>query len=303
MFDTISVGSATLDVFLKSPEFVIGKNAEGEKILSAPYGGKIDVEEFALQSGGGGTNTAVAFARLGLRAGVVAEIGRDLPARLIKEELESEGVDLSLLVEEHDEATAVSALLISSVGGKSSLTGRGASRMLTVEDIPFAKLRANWIHISSVGNTEVVTQLARHCHKQHIPFSWNPGGAELQAIARGELHLHEVVPTLFCINGEEAALLEEAGYDLTTAGRTVVITEGGEGGRYYENRRWERYEPKRVNVVQETGAGDAFVAGMAVAYLHDRPTKTAIEWGKMSSTSVIQHMGAKTGLLRELPGV
>ena len=72
--DVISFGSGTLDVFIQSPELKLLKTNHvftGEAII-APYGAKTEVSELLVQSGGGGTNTAVGFARLGLKAGVVA---------------------------------------------------------------------------------------------------------------------------------------------------------------------------------------------------------------------------------------
>lgn len=299
MFDTISIGSATLDIFLKSHQFAIETREDGSDHLSMPYGGKIDVEDFALQSGGGATNTAVGFARAGLRAAVISEMGKDLASQLILKELEHEKVDTSLLVQEKGEQTAISALLVSGEGGRSAVTARGAAQMLTLQDIPFARLRANWIHLSSIGNLEVVTAVAKHCHQQRISFSWNPGGAELSAIENGELHLHEIHPTLFCVNAEEADRIMKAGYQLETAGTTIVVTDGRKGGKYYEHGKWQEYHSLSTQVVQETGAGDAFISGMVIAYLHDRLTPIAVEWGSRNAAAVVGKMGAKTGLLHE----
>lgn len=304
MFDTISVGSATLDIFLKSNNFNLVDEVAGitaEKALCMPYGDKLNVDDFAMQSGGGATNTAVAFARLGFKSAVICEMGWDLPAQVILQELQAEKVDVSMMVQEDEERTAISALLVAGEGGRSIVTARGASKMLTVQDVNFDRLQANWIHISSLGNVELVKRLADHCKKQRIRFSWNPGGAELTSMAEGELHLHEIYPTLFMVNEIEAGQLTEAGYDLETAGSTVVVTNGPEGGRFYEKHKWQKYASEPVKVVQETGAGDAFTSGMVTAYLHDRLTSEAIVWGKAQASSVIQHMGAKTGLKNELP--
>lgn len=299
MFDTISIGSATLDLFLKSKQFFLLDHDE-KQFLSVEYGSKVDVESFTMQSGGGATNTAVGFARLGLKAAVIAEIGQDLASEAIVKELEQEKVDTSFLIRERSEQTAVSALLITQQGGRSAVTARGAAKMLTKEDIPFDRLQANWMHLSSIGNLEVIRALAQHAKKHRIRFSWNPGGAELSAMEEGELHLNEIFPTVFIVNAEEGTRISEAGYDLTTAGETVIITDGRKGGKWYERGAWHEYEPLVTKAVQETGAGDAFATGVAAAYLHDRRTPQAIEWGKRSAAAVVQHMGAKTGLLKSL---
>lgn len=297
MFDTISIGAATLDIFLKSDQFSLISQDQKE-YLALEYGAKLDVGDFMMQSGGGATNTAVGFARCGLRAAALAEVGKDLAALAIIQELQREGVDLSLLVQERSEQTAVSALLIHEFGGRSVVTARGAARMLTEEDIPLERLQANWIHLSSIGNVNVIKKVAEHCKHNHIRFSWNPGGAELSAMETGELHLNEVFPTVFSVNEEEAQRILTAGYALETAGEIVIVTNGPEGGRWCEHGHWTAFQPEPAAVVQETGAGDAFLAGVVSAYLHDRRTEEAMEWGKRNASSVVQHMGAKTGLLR-----
>ena len=68
-YDVISFGSATLDVFIKSPDLKVAKSNEvytGQALI-VPYGAKCEVEKLVVCSGGGGTNTAVGFSRLGLK--------------------------------------------------------------------------------------------------------------------------------------------------------------------------------------------------------------------------------------------
>ncbi|MCD8506980.1 carbohydrate kinase family protein [Candidatus Woesebacteria bacterium] len=299
MFDTISIGSATLDVFLKSAQFTVKEESDGEEYLQLLHGSKMNAEDFALQSGGGATNTAVGLSRLGLRSSVIAELGTDLPAKVIIAELQEENVDTSLLIQEPDENTAISALLIDSSGDRSVVTARGAAYMLTPDDLPLAKMKAHWIHISSIGNTEVVKTIAQHCKKHRIRFSWNPGGKELKAIENGSLHLTEIYPDTLFLNEEEAEIIRSAGYDLETGGSRIVITEGERGGQYYEHGTWNRFDSQPTEIVQATGAGDAFATGVIAATLHDRLSPEAMQWGAKNAASVVRSMGAKTGLLRQ----
>ena len=79
MLDVISVGSAILDVLIKSSDLQLLKTKEvftGEA-LAVPYGTKCEVEKLVICSGGGGTNTAVGFSRLGLKSAVLGRCGWD----------------------------------------------------------------------------------------------------------------------------------------------------------------------------------------------------------------------------------
>ncbi len=299
MFDTISIGSATLDIFLRADMFQAGERG-GKDYLLIEEGSKSDVRDFAMQSGGGGTNTAVGWARLGFKAAVIAETGQDLAAEVVRRELEQEKVDLSFLVQEKSENTAVSVLLISGDGSRTALTARGAASMLTVEDVDWDRVQAHWLHLSAIGDNQLIARAARHCHEHRLRFSWNPGSKELVAIASGALHITEVRPTVFYVNQEEAERVQQAGYTLEQCGEIVIVTNGRQGGRWFEHGRWFEYPAREVKAVQETGAGDAFLTGLVAGYLHDRRTVEAIEWGKREAASVVQHMGAKTGLLRSL---
>ena len=155
MLDVVSIGSATLDIFLKSDQFKIDRHEQGV-YLCEKYDGKIEAQELVMAGGGGATNSAVSFARNGLQIAPIIEMGKAKEAEDILSELESEGLDLSFVVREENETTAVSVVLLSGDGGNSIVTYRGASRMLTVDDIPFDKLGmilkpGGWIYLTGVG--------------------------------------------------------------------------------------------------------------------------------------------------------
>src|SRR3989338_9119257 len=79
MFDIITIGSATRDVFLKMAAKWLHKDGNsGEMAESLPLGSKIEVEKIFLTTGGGGTNSAVTFARQGFQTACVGVVGDDL---------------------------------------------------------------------------------------------------------------------------------------------------------------------------------------------------------------------------------
>ena len=75
MFDVITFGSATRDVFLRSKAMELHKE-HGIKEACFPFGAKIDVEDITLETGGGATNNAVTFSRLAkLKTAVLGATG------------------------------------------------------------------------------------------------------------------------------------------------------------------------------------------------------------------------------------
>ena len=102
MFDFITIGSATQDIFIESDSGKIldFKEITGKKSwLCFDYGEKIDVDLVAFDIGGGAVNTAVNFANLGFSASAVVKMGDDLNAKAILQRLKERNVDDSLVIE------------------------------------------------------------------------------------------------------------------------------------------------------------------------------------------------------------
>ena len=81
MYDVITIGSATMDVFVECEDAnivsVFTKNKKSE-FMSYPYGAKVEISDFDSRVGGGGVNTAYNFANLGYKAGAIFKIGDDI---------------------------------------------------------------------------------------------------------------------------------------------------------------------------------------------------------------------------------
>lgn len=307
-FDVVCVGSALLDIYLKSEMFkrIQKPESEGEAVMCVEFGGKVEIEQADVCSGGGGSNNAVSFARKGFKTALIAELGKDLMAATITEELHREGVDCSLLVQEAHEETGASAVLVSPEGGRSVMVYRGAAKMLTKPDIPWDSLHPTWLHISSLGgDIELMEGLMGHARHYGIKVAVNPGKAELEKIhVWGGLAFFKGVELLL-LNREEAALLlqqdlknDQAWEELVITGpKLTIVTDGRSGGRYHLDGKVFPYPVAQGEVVEETGAGDGFGSGVVAGLMKGRPVAEAIAWGSKQAENVVKFMGAKRGLL------
>jgi ribokinase len=309
MYDVVSVGSAVLDVLVKSKSFKLMESEDfaGGVAVCEAYEGKMEADEIEIASGGGGTNNAVSFARKGLKTAVIAEMGADLPGKMVSAELIREGVDTRFLVVEEGEVTGVSVILVSSEGGRSIVTYRGASRMLTYKDIPWEKLKTRWLHVSSLGGrSALLEELCSWARKNKVKVAVNPGKMEI----RQKKRLWECVRKVevLIMNREEASLLTGTDYldmkvfrsDACLAGPKVsVITAGKHGGKVCaEGKRLFYKGSTGIKRVSSLGAGDAFGSGFVAALIYDKPLEEAIEWGRRNAESVLGYLSAKKGLLR-----
>jgi ribokinase len=306
MYDVVSLGSATLDVFLKVPELVVIPTKEvftGEALL-LPYGGKCEVGELYTSSGGGGTNTAVGFARLGLSAAVVARCGWDFGGRQVRQEIKKEKVDDNLLIQLEGESTDYSTIIIGPDGRVAILVHRGKTR-LEKSLIDFKKLQARWFCISHLeGNLDLLAEILSFARKNKIKVAFNPGRKEIEK-KEALLPLIKNLD-LLVVNQEEAARLLEASYfdpkifrqSAKICSGLVAVTRGAEGAYLFDRQdRLLKAEGFKIEMVDATGAGDAFFCGLVAGLLKNWPLEKALKLGLANGASVASFIGTKTGLL------
>ena len=69
-YDFVTIGSATLDIFVETPEARIVSVCTQEnknEFMAYPYGSKVDIDNFAFEIGGGALNTAINLKNLGFK--------------------------------------------------------------------------------------------------------------------------------------------------------------------------------------------------------------------------------------------
>jgi ribokinase len=300
-FDIITIGSALVDIFIQTDEFELRQEGEATYLCHA-YGEKLEVEGFTGTTGGGGSNTAVGFARRGYATAVVTETGKDVWANFVMEDLSKEQVSTELIQVEKKEETGGAVILVGSDGGRTIMVHRGAASMLDPHDIPKPQLQqAKWIHLSSIsGNLDTLQTIFDTIGKTGVGLSWNPGTSELELIAAGKINMAEVPGTIFMVNQEEWDQVASVQDQILQTFAQVVVTAGKKGGQVYrQGELAHQYTIDPVEAVEETGAGDAFIVGYVDAHLQGQTIEQACKAGKENAASVVQQVGAKAGLLKK----
>ncbi len=312
MYDVITIGSATRDVFIRSQALEIHEDAHAKGVLEGcfPLGAKIEINDLINETGGGATNAAVTFGRLGLKTGILTSVGDDASARDVFDALKREKVSTALIQVHAGAQTAFSAILLSGSGERTVLVFRGASEKFSTEKIDWSKLKAKWFYVSSLGgDLALMEKILEHAGKAKIRVAWNPGGKELKnGLARLEPLIRRC--DVFNLNLEEAMQLVGTGDRDVKAliaklaplvRRTVIVTDGRNGAYASDGDKiWHSgiVDVPRVNV---TGAGDAFGSGVIAGLFKKDDLPFALAVGSCNSTGVVQQMGAKRGILRQYP--
>ena len=307
MYDIISIGSATLDVFLRSKGLEIEKE-NGAKEICVRYGAKISVDELYFESGGGGTNTAVTFARQGLKVASIVKVGDDFAGEKIKRDLEKEGIDIKKIVTEIGGLTDYSTILWAPDGGRTILVYRGKTK-LEEDEIPFDQLETKWFYVTSVeGNFNVIEKCVVHCMGSGIKIAWNPGMNEIQQREILSAMLNDI--TLLNLNKEEMA--EVLGVEVLKVNdllkkaqelpcEYVVITDDRNGSYLHKKRDnfwWHCGIFEDVPKYESTGAGDAFGSGLVTGFIKELSINDCLKLATANASSVVSRVGAKKGILK-----
>jgi len=317
MYDIITIGTATRDVFLKSPDFKIFENSDfsdGMKKFRTGKAGcfmlgtKVEVPEVAITTGGGGTNTAVSFARQGFKVGCMGNVGDDAIGKEIIEELKKEGVEPLLKIDkEHD--SAYSTILVAEDGERTILEYRGVNDFMNEKDFT-PPGGASWVYIDSLaGDLNLLGKILKWAKDVGAKTAFNPGK---QLIKFGkDLWPFLVDIDIFIVNEDEAAYITGIEYSQEKeqeifskmneiVGGIVVMSKGARGVEVLSGDKHYMAGIPDSPVVDRTGAGDSFGSGFVSGYIHsDGDIEYAIQLGTANATSVVKYFGSKRGLLKK----
>jgi fructokinase len=245
---------------------------------------------FTARPGGAPANVAVAAARLGEEAAFAGSVGRDLFGDFILRALEAEGVQTSAVRRcEPPTRTSLAFVEIGEDGDRSFTFYRSdpaADELISPEDISEEFLSgASFVNFGSIllikdPARSAVRKAARLAHDLTIPTAfdvnfrehlWSSVEAAREAVdplldfsTIVKLGDDEVAPLL----GTEST--EEAAQQLLGRGISLVLVSLGPEGAFYATQEFSGHVPAfEVEVVDATGAGDAFLAATLVHLSED----------------------------------
>lgn len=300
MFDIITVGSATIDAFAH-----INKSFIKNKSYSFPLGSKSMLNGLEFFVGGGATNTAVSFARLGLKTACICKIGKGANSDFVLSELKKNRVNTEFIAREHTR-TGFSVIMDSEHKDRAILVFKGSNNDLNERDIHFSKLKTKWIYLSSMMEQSIKTQqkIAKFAKQNEIKLCYNPSS---YVIKKYPLIVNSILRNtdVLVLNKEEAQMLSKKKnmHDIINSlkekGPWIAAVTDGSNAVYASDGYFNyKAKPHKITIAETTGAGDAFASTFLAFLIMHYDLALAIEAGILNSESVIQHVGAKTGLLR-----
>ena len=292
MADFFVVGSINQDFVLS----VKRRPEPGETVTDA---------QLSKGNGGKGANQAAAAALLGADVQLLGRVGDDGLGEPLVEALADKGVDTSLIEVSPDSSTGTAFIIVTPDGENAISVAPGANRSLTPDDVDDASGSIAAARVL-VAQMEVPPEVVLRA----VEVAARQGTRALVNLAPPTEVPQELLAKLdpLVVNEHEAAfLLEEkvegvdgalsAAPELLALGpRSVVITLGKEGAVLSDGDSTEHVSSPEVEVVDTTGAGDAFVGALAVQLARNESLKDAVAYAARAGAAAVTRAGAQGAL-------
>lgn len=349
----LTIGGATQDIFIHyngTDTISITKKNFHSSYMLFGSGEKIEVEKLIYETGGGATNSATSFKRLGMNTTCFCNIGNDMAGQTVIEKLSKENINTNLILQSSEHKTGTSFIVNSIEGDYTIFAYRGANSYLELDKLPFDAIKeCDQLYITSLSNdsAQILPSIVSFAKKHQVPVAINPGSSQLE---KGTQKLKESLQfiDILILNKHEAQIfmfalmqndkyykeaLECTGSDqicyaskeqidqaylldypiiyentyfslrnffkaTLDMGPKIVVVTNGVNGVYVANKDEILFHPSmKVKVTNTVGAGDAFGSCFVASLMHKKDLKTALRNGIVNGASVLEHIGAKTGLL------
>ena len=288
-FEVAVVGSANLDLVVEVPRVPL----VGETVLGG---------DLARIPGGKGANQAVAAARLGRSVAMIGRVGDDEGGRMLRDALETDGVDTSHLATTPDVPNGVALIAVGADGDNSIVVSPGANSRLSVADVEAASDVLSAAAVTLVQLEVSVDAVAAAARTAGGIVVLNPAPAPSEPLPASLLEAVDVIVP----NQTELALLtgHDGPVDLAVAADlaarltvpTVVVTLGALGALIVSQGSANRVEAPEVTPTDTTAAGDSFCGALADALVRGDPIVEAAHWAVRAGAATTLRGGAQPSL-------
>lgn len=307
-YNIISIGSCVRDMvfYTDAAEFIKNPKNDPTKayLLGFEYGAKIKSDEVYYSFGGGAANTAVNFSGLGLKAGIIAAIGRDGFGQEIFQQLKNKKVKTDLLQIKKNSHTGLSFLVVDKKTNEHFiLVSYGANNSLEFNQ----SVNTDWYYVSSLGGKKWPVIMDKII-KTKKKIAWNPGATQLKSgYSKLKKYLSHI--EVLILNKDEAIELclsaKKKGQIIKMlkiihqwGPKKVVITDGEKGAWVYDGKKIYFDKPHHKKPKDTTGAGDCFGSTFVTGLIKTKgDIKRSMRLAMINTSSLVFTPGAQEGLL------
>lgn len=277
-------------------------------VESMPYtGGIVGTDSEKKYAGGSSANVSTALKVLGCDVRQAGAVADDEFGTFLMDDLADMGIDTSAVVVRKNGVTLHTYIIVDRAGSNFIIANGGTCRKdIAVEELPPDILDDVDVFYTDMSWPETSIHFARECRKNGIKVIYNlqnvptENSLETSAGIDKMLSLSDlfIVSRTTLLKYENTRSIEDALRSLTGAATLeegAIVTMGDEGANWYVNEECI-YEPSfsGLNVVDTTGAGDAYIAGVIKAYfLEGRSRERSMEHASIAASVKCSQRGPR----------
>jgi ribokinase len=288
-YDVVVLGAAAID-FVARVDTLPGS----DEIVFA--------KEYTRYAGGSGANIASGLAKLGHTVAFLGKMGDDEAGGWLLNNMNDSGIDTQAMDIVTGGKSATCFIALDDQGNRAIYALGGSALLENVDELDLPRVTGSRVICIGDAYIPVATAAAEAARSQAVTVFFIPGGL---MVTHGMKELRPILQntSVLVVSRNEANLLigdcspSEAGLSLREAGpEIVVVTLGADGAIFVSENGTVMVPAQDTTVIDTTGAGDAFAAGLIHAYLDDREWSEALEMGCAMAAIKISHLGATGGL-------
>jgi sugar/nucleoside kinase (ribokinase family) len=275
-----------------------------------PAAGELLVtDDFLMGAGGCAANVAVVLSKLGVSSRVMGKVGRDSFGDFVISALAGFGIDVSFVGRSETMGTAKTVIVPVAGDDRRYIHTVGANADLTGQD--FGSEAMSGIDVVYLGGYLVLPGLRPGAVVEFLNAAHRAGARTLlDVVLPGDTDasmedLRSILPSVdfFLPNDDEARQLtgehdpERQAACFNEAGAaTVVITMGSEGLLVRTATNTHLLTAPSVEVIDGSGAGDAFSAGLIVGILEGWPLERSLLFASEAGALACTALGCSAGI-------
>ncbi len=282
---------------------IVGSFAVGMTLRTSRmpvFGETLLGSDFDMGPGGKGSNQAVGTARLGAKSYFAGIIGDDKLGEIATDLYAAEGVDTSYLRVSEERATGVGFIILNQAGENGIILDMSANELM---DAAFAEsveeqIAGSDVVMSVLEIPAAAAVRAMELGKKHgVKTILNPAPAQplppevfknIDYLTPNETELR----ILLDLPPDDETPTAELAKQLRSFGvGNLIVTMGEEGALVLTESGMENVPGLTVNVVDSTGAGDAFNSGLAVALAAGKPLLEAVQYANCAGAIACTRLG------------
>ena len=307
-YDVVCFGRAGFDIFVGSRKLK-NKKTSNKNHISLDFDSSYPIDQSVYALGGCGFNSAMTFARQGLKTAFISRTGRDHFANQLKQVAKHEQIDTNLLISKSEHRTDMNIHLLTGVSKEILLSYTKSFDSLVGRDINFPGLRTKLLYIAELPKDKrLLNFLLDWCKINKVVMFVNITSLQghklgnilnAMSVAGNVLLTKESAEAMFA--SDKQISITDMFEKIKSLGisRAVVYDVTSESHVLEDSNIYSFGSYKKVKPVDMTGVNDAFASGFVASYFINSNFEESMAMASANACSVLGVLGTRSGILKK----